>query len=49
MEKFGSKNSGTENDIAAELVEMGAAKIEIVIGFGNLFILADRSSIYQGC
>ena len=37
MEKFGSKNSGTENDIAAELVEMGAAKSEIVIGFHSPF------------
>lgn len=47
--KIWLQHNGTENDIAAELVEMGAAKSDRVIGFGNLFILADRSSIYQGC
>lgn len=35
--KIWLQHNGTENDIAAELVEMGAAKSDIVIGFHSPF------------
>ncbi|MBW4533905.1 MAG: XisI protein [Pleurocapsa minor HA4230-MV1] len=35
--KIWLQHNGTENDIAAELVEMGVAKTDIVIGFHSPF------------
>ncbi|WP_309732354.1 XisI protein [Chamaesiphon sp. OTE_75_metabat_556] len=35
--KIWLQHNGTENDIAAELVEMGVAKSDIVIGFHSPF------------
>ena len=35
--KIWLQHNGTENDIAAELVEMGADKSDIVIGFHSPF------------
>jgi hypothetical protein len=36
-EKIWIQHNGTENDIAAELVEMGVVKTDIVIGFHSPF------------
>ena len=35
--KIWLQHNGTENDIAAELVEMGVSKTDIVIGFHSAF------------
>jgi XisI protein len=35
--KIWLQHNGTENDIAAELIEMGAAKSDTVIGFQSPF------------